>query len=52
MPACGQAGVTRVTLSSRRSKMQIRVGRTMIASGRPIGSGLLSGSRSMSRTMS
>ena len=50
IPASGQAGVTRVTLSSRRSKMQIRVGRTMTASGRPIGSGFLSGSRSIKAT--
>ena len=51
-PAAGHAGVTTVTTSSIVSKMAITVGRSNIASGMPSPSGLSSGSRSISRTMS
>jgi hypothetical protein len=51
-PAAGRTGVTRVMVSSTESKMITTVGRTRMASGIPIGSGLGAGSSSISRTMS
>ncbi len=51
-PPAAQAGLITVTSPFTPSTTTTTVGRSMIASGRPSGSGLTSGSRSTSRTMS
>ena len=50
--ASGRTGVTTVTMLLTLSKITITVGRISTASGMPSSSGLLSGRRSISRTMS
>jgi hypothetical protein len=48
----GRTGATTVIVSCTASNTMITVGRRRIASGMPIGSGLLDGNSSISRTMS
>ena len=51
-PLSGRTGVTTVIASFTASNTTTMVGRTMTASGMPIGSGLGGGNSSISRTMS
>ena len=51
-PFMGRTGVTTVIMSATASNTTTMVGRTSMASGMPIGSGLGCGNSSISRTMS